>query len=419
MASIWKDPHSGRYHVRFRYAGVPYKRALGTAVEGEARAALVRINDTVKDIKRGRLQVPDGADPGLFIVSDGKIEKKPEAPALRTLADLFRIYEESLPNGAKEDSTLIGERIHMKHLKRHLGGQRQVRGLQSSDLQIYVNRRSRDKWNGRPIRGDTIAKEITTFRLVWNWAVKQGHLTGKAPVEGLEYPKRDEREPFLTWGEIEKRIARGGLSGEEEEVLWECLYLTREQIDEVLKHVKETARHPFIYPMFVFAAHTGARRSEILRSQIDDFAFEDGFVRIREKKKSRDRRITYRRVELSPLLADVMQRWFADHPGGAYTITPPLQVAKGKRGNSPRALTPYEAHDHFKRTLADSRWEKIRGFHVFRHSFSSNAAFAGVPEPVIDAWMGHQTVEMRERYRHLFPEQRRTAIELVFGGAGK
>ena len=28
--------------------------------------------------------------------------------------------------------------------------------------------------------------------------------------------------------------------------------------------------HGFIYPMFVFAAHTGARRSEMRRSQIHD-----------------------------------------------------------------------------------------------------------------------------------------------------
>ena len=34
---------------------------------------------------------------------------------------------------------------------------------------------------------------------------------------------------------------------------------------------------------------------------------------------------------------------------------------------------------------------------------------------VIDEWMGHQTEEMRRRYRHLFPDQQRQAILLVFG----
>ena len=49
--------------------------------------------------------------------------------------------------------------------------------------------------------------------------------------------------------------------------------------------MKKAAQHPFIYPMFVFAAHTGARRSEILRSQVDDFDFQSRTVQIREKKR--------------------------------------------------------------------------------------------------------------------------------------
>lgn len=53
---------------------------------------------------------------------------------------------------------------------------------------------------------------------------------------------------------------------------------------------------------------------------------------------------------------------------------------------------------------------------MFRHSFASNAARAGVQEAVIDAWLGHTTEEMRRRYRHLFPEQHRSAIDSVFGG---
>jgi integrase len=61
-----------------------------------------------------------------------------------------------------------------------------------------------------------------------------------------------------------------------------------------------------------------------------------------------------------------------------------------------------------------SKWEHIRGFHVFRHSFASNLAAAGVDQRMIDEWMGHQTEAMRKRYRHLLPDQRRKAIEAVF-----
>jgi integrase len=163
--------------------------------------------------------------------------------------------------------------------------------------------------------------------------------------------------------------------------------------------------------MFVFAAHTGARRSEILRSQVDDFDFGTKTVRIREKKKSRVRSTTYRRVPMTGLLFDTMQAWFAHHPGGQYTICDP------SRPTCP--LTPSEAHDHFGRTLAGSKWARIRGFHLFRHSFASNLAAKGIDQRVIDEWMGHQTEEMRKRYRHLFPDQQRQAIDSVFGRDGQ
>jgi len=64
--------------------------------------------------------------------------------------------------------------------------------------------------------------------------------------------------------------------------------------------------------------------------------------------------------------------------------------------------------------LKGSKWSRIRGFHVFRHSFASNLAAVGVDQRVIDEWMGHQTEAMRKRYRHLLPDQRRKAIETVF-----
>ena len=206
---------------------------------------------------------------------------------------------------------------------------------------------------------------------------------------------------------------------EEENALWKCLFLTKDQIQEVLHHVRENAQHSFIFPMFVFVAHTGARRSEILRSRIDDFDFDARTVLIREKKRNHQKSLTYRRVPMTDLVRETVSDWFSKHPGGQHTISQELITARGKSRNANVPVTRSEAHDHFKRTLKGSKWERIRGFHTFRHSFASNLAAGGVDQRMIDEWMGHQTEEMRRRYRHLFPEQQRQAIESVFGGNGK
>ncbi len=95
-------------------------------------------------------------------------------------------------------------------------------------------------------------------------------------------------------------------------------------------------RQPFIYPMFVFAAHTGARRSEMVRSEIDDIDFAGATVLIREKKRVRGK-LSTRRVPLSPLLVRVMRDWIDNHPGGRYTFAlgATLPVA-ARRGTSAR-----------------------------------------------------------------------------------
>ncbi len=419
MASLLKDKLSGRYRIRFRYAGQPYNRSITTIDPKEAESVRGRVEETLRLLARGRLEMPADADPGTFILSDGKTIGKPSPSLVRTLGDLFRVYQGNLPTGAKEDSTLRGEKQHIKHLLRHLGTNKIVQTVKVADVQGYVKKRLKDSWRKKTIRPDTIEKELTTFRLIWNWAVQQGYVKGPAPIKGVKLPKRNEKPPFMTSDEIQRIIDRGGVTPEHEKELWDSLFLTTAEVQAVLDHVRDTARHPFIFPMFIFAAHTGARRSEILRSQIDDFDFSSRTVLIREKKKSRSKAITYRRVPMTDLLATTMADWFARHPGGQYTICEGLNTIRGKRRTDYTFLTLSEAHCHFKRTLKGSKWDKIKGFHTFRHSFASNLAAGAIDQRIIDEWMGHQTEEMRRRYRHLFPEQQRKAIDSVFGRNGK
>lgn len=124
----------------------------------------------------------------------------------------------------------------------------------------------------------------------------------------------------MTWDDIERISGRGGLSDDEIDELWSCLFLESDEVDQLLEDVNNRSRLSFVYPMFLFAAHTGARRSEIIRSRIDDFDFELRVVHIREKKRSRSQSTTFRRVPMSQRLSEEMSKWFAEHPGGQMTI---------------------------------------------------------------------------------------------------
>jgi integrase len=447
MASIHRDPHSGTYCIMFRFGRPPrqFRKSLKTADEKQAFSEKGRIEDFLRAIEKGHVTVPPEADFCQFVWSGGRLEDKPSVPKVLTLEGLFAQYEGALPPGTMEENSLATCRLHKSHLLRLLGAKQSAAALTTTDIQGYVNKRAKEEYRGRVIQPVTIKKEVATFRAAWNWAAGHGLLAGPAPVRGVRYEKGNQKPPFMTWAEIENRVARGGLDPQEVEGLWDCLFLSRPEVEELLAHVKQKQTPPFVYPMFVFVAHTGARRSEMCRSRVEDVDFDGNRVRIREKKRDRSVKETSRHMEMSTLLREVMREWLqSGHPGGPYTFCQGDLVPRsrtrskttGHRGEGARAttlkgrlagvrertgrpgpepLSKNVATDYFKRALAGSKWAVVRGFHVFRHSLASNLARKGVRQEVIDALLGHQTAEMRERYRHLFPEERQDAIEKVFG----
>jgi integrase len=118
---------------------------------------------------------------------------------------------------------------------------------------------------------------------------------------------------------------------------------------------------------------------------------------------------------LSAFVQQILQNWLTVHPGGQHLFCQAGVIHSKSYRDKPVGVTRDEAHDHFRRALAGSAWAVLRGWHVLRHSFASNCAATGLDQRVINEWMGDQTDEMVRRYRHLFPDQQRKAIDRVFG----
>ena len=384
MATLIHDKHGNRL-VAFRWGGKQFTRSLDTKDPTVARAGVARVEETIMRLKKGWATLPADADPGIFIVSGGTLPAKPvvdpttphntSSSAPLTLSGLFDLYNAQLPAGKKESNTLLTGRIHRNHLIRILGSDAPVEAITLAEAQKYASRRLGEEWRGRPIGSDTIRKELKTLRYVWGWARGLDHLSPDCKWESkdLDLGKDRGREPFRTMEEIERRIARGGLSDEDKNRYWEFLFLTGEEIRGGLNYVEENATAPFVQSMFVFCALTGARRSEICRSRIEDFDFENRVVRIRERKRDRTKRETIRNVEMHDLLATVMRGWFDRHPGGQFTLA--------QEGGSPVSIDL--ASGHFERTPGGhKKWGNIKGFHAFRHSFASVLATEGINQRV-------------------------------------
>lgn len=415
--SYLQQRSSSRYQLVFRFGGQRFKKALKTTQAAVAEAARVRLDENLRLMTAGRLVIPDGADIPTFLLSDGKLNGKPTLPSPLTLSKLFQQYMAHLPDGTMESNSLYTAKIHMAHFERVLGKGFSVRGLTLDDLQGYVQQRGREKGRrkGR-VSPTTMRKELSTFSAVWSWAKVTSRVEGPFPNKGLRFPKTNEKPPFQTKEEIDRQIARGGLTENEQEALWDCLYLTPADLDVVLKVIEERAEQPVVYPMVLMAAHTGARRSEILRSLVQDFDLQSNLVVIHEKKRAKGRRTT-RVVPLSPVLAKTIAELLKTHPRCKYTFCQLTNGIEGDKANEYGPITVRQATDYLGRCLAGTAWEKIRGWHVFRHSFISNCASKGIDQRMIDSWSGHQTEEMRRRYTHLFPDSQQDAMRKLFGGS--
>ena len=410
MPSLELNPTSNRYHIRFRFGGKSFKRSLKTSDKVSAQAAVARVSETILLVERGVIEMPTGADVATFLLSNGRRSEKPKLECTLTLRDLFAQYLTSLPSHAKEDSTLETEQIHLRHFERGLPLGKPIGEVTTAVVQSFVNKQLHRRFRNRPLKPETVKRQIATLRGIFNWAIKQRIYDGPLPTSGLVFPKQNEQPPFRTRVEIERVIKRGGLNGEQTEELWHSLYLTTSEVHEILNFVKQEARYPFIYPMFAFVAYTGARRSEMMRALIDDFELKKGTVLIRERKRSRSKSTTYRRVELPSALVEIMLEWFGQHPGGQHAFCHDFGIVSD---HELRGLTRDQARIQFKKTLRGSAWSVVRGFHVFRHSYASNLAANGVDQRIIDKHMGHQTEEMRRRYQHLRPQVCEVAVEVL------
>jgi hypothetical protein len=167
MASLDRDPISGTFHIRFRYRGRSFKRSLGTGNAKLARAIECRVEETLILLRNGRVRIPPGADPGVFILPDGEQLTTDESPLLTT-EELLSAYQTSRLLGSKEASTLKTENLRIRQLKRILKPRSFAQSLSINQHQQYVGARlSEVRRGGRPVAAETVHKEVATFRVVW------------------------------------------------------------------------------------------------------------------------------------------------------------------------------------------------------------------------------------------------------------
>lgn len=389
------DEKSKTYLAQFFWQGSRFTRSLRTNNEKIAREAQARVDLVLSRILGGVETLPEGVSIASYVFDAQKVSTVDSERRKKSIRTFLKEYLEYAQPPRKSQNTFNTESIHIRHLEKFLEFKRipdvPLAQISPEFFDGYKKFREAD------VTSTTINKELETFRLMLQLAVKYRYLVSNVAKEVDKYKNPNVPRRLRTMAEIDREIGDQAYSDEERQSLLRFRYLTEPEVGRLLDLAR--TKSPFLYPILVTCAYTGARRSELLRLTWADVDLRANKVWLMSLKGSRTEKPSSRDVDLHPMLAAVLK----DH-----------QERSGREKNvfvngEKRAFTPQDLTERMGKLVRDTDFAGI-GFHTLRHSFACNLAARGVDERVVDHFMGHQTKEMRMRYHHLFPERREKAI---------
>lgn len=199
----------------------------------------------------------------------------------------------------------------------------------------------------------TVKGYLAPLRSLCHLAIRRWKILSENPTALIDWPRAAEREPNLP---------------------------TRAQLEALLEKAG-----PTLAACILVAVQTGLRKASILGIRREDLDAQAGMLRVIQKGN---------RILMLPLTASL--RAF-------------LLARAGKDGRI------------FPKRMYERGWRKVRAevglpdlrFHDLRHLAGTLLAEGGVQERVIQAYLGHATIQMTQRYTHPRAPALREAADLL------
>lgn len=182
-------------------------------------------------------------------------------------------------------------------------------------------------------------------------------------------------------------------------------YLTRDEARMLLAALKK--RSPTWHDLAALSLWTGARLGELLSLHVRSVDLDGGAAQVDGKT---GRRMIHLNAPARALLAERMRGKAPDD-----LLFPPV-TSRNTVGH--HCVT----HNVFNKICLeiglnspDTPRENKVVFHSLRHTFASHLAIAGVPLYVISQLLGHHSLIMTQRYAHLCPDSKKSAVDIMAG----
>jgi integrase len=424
--NIRSDKRSGYWIAYFRYpaGGKQFEKNLRLTSENKAEEIRVRMDFALQQLLTGNVILNPDENPIEYIKTCGqrrKVLTYDDKPKF-TVYDVCEKFV-AATSVRKASTTNRQEKSHLEHFYDVLGKNINFPTLSLDDFQEYVNKRRRQKYRGHNPKDKTIRRELETFLQVWIFAKDNKIVDVSCPFLNehgkwiIQLEKPDDSERFRTYDEIIALLKLAKLPQKRRLEIWRGLYLDKEQLFEVLDHIRIHQLHPFIYPAAAMAGLGAMRRSEICRSMLEDINFTDNTIIVREKKRhARTMKSSTRVLNMPVSLSNILYVYIKEqHAGGPFTIALPLKTPHRRVYEDFEQVTVNSLNFHLRFTmLRSTKWKYVR-WHTFRHSFGSILKDKGVSREEVAKLMGHSvnSQEMHKLYQHTYPQSLKNAVKYL------
>ncbi len=287
--------------------------------------------------------------------------EKPKAPYFKDVVKQYLKWKQAnKTRGTASDLSRI--RLHL--LPRF--GEKRLSAISTFDLEKMKIELSREGYAPATIR-----HAVILFRAIWNKAIQWDLHSGVNPVKGVDLPElNNARERFLSVSEAE----------------------------DLLKGL--IARSEKLHDMAVISLHCGLRAGEIFALRGYDLDMVNGLINVANPKNR-----TPRKVPMTARVKAILETRVPKDRGG---FVFPEKRHQGQAVWVSKVFADV-ADPLFNEGITDRR-QRVT-FHSLRHTFASHLAIQGESLLVIKELLGHKDLSMVQRYAHLSPDTRRSAVE--------
>lgn len=359
------------FSIRYQVDGKRREEGLGWASQGwsaqKAAAELVKLREAQR-IGQGPVTLAEKREKAEAERRTREAAKQAQALEAVTFGHIFDTHYMPHAEANKKRNSYVTERgLYQKWIAPVIAA-KPLKAISPFDVE-----RIKRSMVDAGVSPRTVYYAVCVVRQVFNFARDHGLSDCFSPTAKTKKPKIDNRR---------------------------LRFLMAEEADKLLDALK--AKSQEVYEIALMSLRTGARASEVFRLTWNDVDLERGLLTLLNTKNGKTR--------VAILTADARAVLEAKPRGEKSAL-----VFPSKKGKQIVAIST--TFDRVVKALglnddvADSRQKVV--FHTLRHTYASQLVAAGVDLYTVKELMGHEMIQMTERYSHVGDNQRHAAVRAL------